>query len=108
MDHDDDVRLLIEGEAVTGFLVSAVACVVFVGEHRRVRERLGDGGGFIRAGVVHKDDVIHDLLRHYFIVGFADGLGSIVRRHHDDDFLISKHAASDLRAKRLERRIAWT
>ena len=73
MDHDDDVRVLLQRESVGGLLVGAVAAVLQVDFDLRLRQRAGDGHGLVAAVVVHDlyDDEIdlrHDLLMGLFPV----------------------------------------
>jgi hypothetical protein len=91
MKHDDDVSSGGEGEAVTGFLVTAVTAILRVNLNAHTIERPGDGGGLVTAGVIDQDDFIHDVVRDHLFIGLAQGPGGIVGRHHHDDFVSLQH-----------------
>ena len=92
MHHDDDVGAFFKGQTVTGLLIAAIAQVAFMNENFRCRQSFGYFHGIVRAGVVDQDHLVHDALRHDFIVGFDDGFFGVVGRHDHHDFFILKHA----------------
>ena len=51
-----------QGQPVAAFLIAAVAEVFLVGEDDGVGKASGDGGGFVAAGVIDDDDLVHDVL----------------------------------------------
>src|SRR4029077_11896621 len=91
MQHDDNVSSGGEGEAVTGFLVTAVTAVLRVNFNPHAIERPGNGSGLVTTGVIDQDDFIYDVVRNHFIVGLAQGPGRIVGRHHHNDFVSLQH-----------------
>ena len=92
VNHDDDVGASFEREAVTGFLVAAVAGIFFVDVDFHAEELRGDFYGVVAAAVVHEDNQIHDALLVDFIHGLRDGFGRVVGGHDDDDFLAVIHS----------------
>ena len=91
MKHDYHVSSGGEGEAVAGFLVTAVTAVLRVNFNPHAIERPGNGGRLVTTGVIDQDDFIYDVVRNHFIVGLAQGPGRIVGGHHHDDFLSLLH-----------------
>ena len=87
VDHDDDVRAVLQRQAIARFLVPAVAEVLHVRVDDRLRQRLRQGGRLVRAGVVDDDDQIDDALRQHLLVRLQQRLGRVVGGHDDDDFL---------------------
>jgi hypothetical protein len=82
---------LLEGQSIAGLLIGAVAEVLRMRVNEGVRQSLREGGGLVRAGVVHDDHLVHDLLGHHLLVRPAQRLGGVVRGHDHDDFLIFEH-----------------
>jgi hypothetical protein len=82
MQHDDDLGPAIQGLAVAGLLVSAVAEVPLV--HNRAQSQLPRNlCRMIPAGVIHQDDLIDNLPRNLRDSAFK-GFGRLVGRKNDD------------------------
>ncbi len=54
----------------------------------------GDLRRVVAGVVVDEDDFVDVVLRHDLGVSALDGRCGVVRRHHDDDFLVLVHAGS--------------
>src|SRR5260370_31686715 len=54
-----------------------------------------DGYRIIAASVIHKDNRVDQLLLAHFLVGLAQGLGGVIRRHHYHHSLISIHIGTE-------------
>jgi len=91
VDHDHDVGPGLEGQPVTGLLVAPVSVVPGMHVDFDPREGFPNGHGVVAAEVVHEDHLIDQSLLHDLVVGFDQGLGGIVGRHDDNDFVILEH-----------------
>jgi len=61
----------------------------YVGKGPRKRD------GLVMARIVDDDDPVDDTLGHDLVEGLPEGLGGVVRRHDDDDFLPVQHGSYD-------------
>ena len=87
VDHHDDVGPVLQGVAVAGLLVAAVAAVLRVLNDRQAH-LAGDLDGAVRAAVVHQEDLVD---RPDGNVGEGGGQGAlgVVGRQHGDDLVVA-------------------
>jgi hypothetical protein len=79
MEHDDDVGANLECFIVAGFLVAAIASVLFMSDDMVDAEFFGHGDGVVPAIVIYEDDFVDDIewdLR----IGLTEGKLCIVGR----------------------------
>ncbi len=87
MQHDDDVRAAAQRFAVTGFLVAAVAQILFVDEGSQAKF-VGDLGGSVVAAVVHQNHFVDKVLGDLAISLFQR-FRRVIRGHdHENAFTV--------------------
>ena len=85
MHHHDDVGAVAQGEAVTGFLVAAVAAVLRMHVHDHAVEAARQFHRVVLARIVDDDDQVDDVVGHDFAPGLLDGVLGVVGGHHHND-----------------------
>ena len=85
------VRARLEGQTVTGLLISTVTLVHFMHVDLDAFQGAGDGDGIVAASVIHQNDRIDQLLVPDLAVSLAKGFGRIISGHDDDNFFIAEH-----------------
>jgi hypothetical protein len=90
MKHDHDIGIHFEGFVVARFLVSAITCIVLMADYGPDTDLAGHFNSIVLTGIIHKNDIIHNIERD-LVIGAFQCFRCIVGRKNDDYLFTKQH-----------------